>query len=783
MQSSNQQAILGSHYTSPLNSTNTVALGDPDSIDGNLRMPLLLFTDDEADTLVYIEPGPQPNAEPTNHQSRRWVFGSQEKVQAIPHRIHSRKLLDTGSEVLKDLFRPRTQARVRKRYGLTDNMSPGVKYAIDLTPPSEGDEAVIFMTELSCPMGVRRWSQMQSRWSLPTSCVSGQDEIEWILTEIEATRDPIIVESEDATTLKQKRKARRKEAKQQAKQEEKQAKANDKPEAKAVPRRVMNFQGNLPTLRADLDPMTPYSESEESTPNQPKELQEPEIPKKTTKRLPGLPLDYSPIRHRTGLERLLHAIEGLDPKLDTAPKLWTYFALAKILKVATHPAVGDHILVWLYTQSNTMFIEVNPELAYQIACGLQNRALCQTSFAILVGEESLMVLDSLIDSQVPKRRARTIHGRFRESLDDTEVQRVEYASKVFLDRILNEFVKLAGTRMEWVEDILRSHFTRVWWIDLAPHKQAIDELAHLCKLFPSTDTMDYPGIDYYAAHSVLPRFCRVLTRGFWKSLAMILPTPTEAHTWACPSLRDLAPALSILEDEGNAIIRHVSTEELYATLDKFYLAAEQLSFDFSTFTLAVGNYLDRLASRIAGPPQYEQEPHSNPFEVPFEIVDTLVCLQDEEFKFLPLWAGGNDDGTGGVFDDHSVPILEEGGFSTAGPSVRLGNNAQYPDDVASMDSFESIRPDEAASTVQRASHEATASHATTTTATVVSATMSTISEFELVGAVQDLDIRSTNGSVMADDDTEMKENVDEDEFDFFDDDDDNDTIGNSPDLE
>jgi len=37
-------------------------------------------------------------------------------------------------------------------------------------------------------------------------------------------------------------------------------------------------------------------------------------------------------------------------------------------------------------------------------------------------------------------------------------------------------------------------------------------------------------------------------------------------------------------------------------------------------------------------------------EVDRSITDTLLCLTDNEFKYLPLWAGGMDDGSGGVFN-------------------------------------------------------------------------------------------------------------------------------------
>lgn len=801
------QAATGTPFGRPQDTSNTVLLGSPDFfLNENLRMPLLLFTDEEADTLVYIDPGPQQPGEANNHQSHRWVFGTQTTVQAIPHRIHSRKLLDTGSDVIMELFRPRNQVRVRKRYGLTKDMPLGVKYAIDLTPPSEGDEAVIFMTELSCPMGVRKWAQMQSRWALPQSCVSGQDELEWIITEDDATPDPKVVYLEDP--VKQGciagGKQQKKRAKQARKQAEKEAKMAEKPQHEESPRRVLNWEGGLPTLRADFDSPPSYEESEGSQPKAAPAQKEPEPPKKVTKRLPGLPLDYSPTRHRTCLERFLHALEGLDPKLDTAPKLWTYFALAKILQVATHPAVYDHILVWLYNRPNTMFIEVNPELAYQIGCGIQNPALCQASFAILVGEESLLVLESSIKGEIPKRKALTLHGRNRESLDDTEVQRVEYASKVFLDRMLNEFIKLAGSQMEWVEEVVKESLEKWFFLDVAEHKQAVDELVDFCKLyvrcqiyqllmqpsmpntelrFHSNDSTEYPDIDYYMAHSAMPPFCRILTRRFWNTLATDLPILTDAHIWIHSSIKDLAPTLPNLKDQDSATIRPISAE-IHRVLTEFRQAVGvNWRKDLDPFQPAIKNYLDKVATRIAGPPQYEPVASST-FDVPFHVVDTLVCLQLDELKFLPLWAGGFDDGTGGVFDEQSVPILEEGGFSTAGPSVHVGS-VQDPDEVVSMDSFESIRPDEAASTVHRASHEATDSHASTT---VVSASTASVSGFDLVEGVQGLDIRSANGSVVSgDDEVQMNENVEEDEFDYFDDeyddDDDDDTIGGFSDVE
>ena len=39
--------------------------------------------------------------------------------------------------------------------------------------------------------------------------------------------------------------------------------------------------------------------------------------------------EYCPLRHRAAIEKLLQVIEGKDPKLDSAPKVWTLVGVAK----------------------------------------------------------------------------------------------------------------------------------------------------------------------------------------------------------------------------------------------------------------------------------------------------------------------------------------------------------------------------------------------------------------------------------------------------------------------
>jgi hypothetical protein len=55
----------------------------------------------------------------------------------------------------------------------------------------------------------------------------------------------------------------------------------------------------------------------------------------------------------------------------------------------------------------------------------------------------------------------------------------------------------------------------------------------------------------------------------------------------------------------------------------------------------------------------------DPYFGPSSFVDTLVCMSREELKYLPLWAGGNEDGTGGVFEKPIPPA--EYGVAPNGP--------------------------------------------------------------------------------------------------------------------
>ena len=148
-----QYGAEGGPHSTPVMKTSHSLMARPtdpwNSPNSSLRptkMPFLLLLHG-ADTLVFIDPSPEtirarlPLSTPT-----------------VPHRVHSEKLLATGSAYFKRLFSPEQQARVQKRRGLAGKLPAGFRYVLDLTPPLMDEDAIIVLTELSCPMSIREWA-------------------------------------------------------------------------------------------------------------------------------------------------------------------------------------------------------------------------------------------------------------------------------------------------------------------------------------------------------------------------------------------------------------------------------------------------------------------------------------------------------------------------------------------------------------------------------------------------------------------------------------------------
>lgn len=719
------------------------------------ELPILY--DPHGDTHVYLDP---PTRQPEQDEA---TYSRYVERYKRPILIKKQTLLSFSSKFFEPLFGSTYQFRILRRRGLVGKLPENVEHVIDLTPPTEGDDAVYLMTELCCSEGVRKWFLANHRWRVSKSLIGGEDEY------------------------------------------------------------MPSFQGSK-RFTANATTSGAWTDGVGYNPS-PGFLNSQGV-------LVPLPLEYSPVRHRSAIERVLAAIQGLDPHLDSAPKVWTTFAVAKYFSL-THTPLTDYIVRWLRAFPNSYFIEVNPEISLKIADGLECHELCRDIFAILVGEEALATTRRYDDPAFGTQAS--IYGRKREDLLEPYQSRIEYASKAFIERVGAEFSFLVDRDMSWFESLpefskldfdgpLSAGATKQYQLLGVRSMLKVYVRGSLYKLLstnfkymPDADQALFPDDHIFPNTSwvsvwktLLPRE-RILTRSFWQALKLCYhifrgPTNLDIEAWwesfwpiaeiadfeatfrnnglmEMINLHNMEDSVAKLNDRSTFISRNapdeskdshnpfwrmmrcnqknsppsnlapdasatssdpkagaklesgsahgekvrsgfadgltprVSSDSLSESLcvdhpfkDVFenasteYLlpiqqepryfsdsahpntshnvqqpsvpspsmakeADERHFFDLHRFFAEATAYLQDVATRMLEPPDSAIRTQN----LELKLTNTLVSLTEAEWKFLPLWAGGNDDGSGGVFND-DIPASNEG-FSTAGPKIRTGSES------------------------------------------------------------------------------------------------------------
>ena len=347
------------------------------------------------DTWVFISP---PAQSPDQDDS---IYREIESRYKHPFGVRSATLIALESPILNKMFTSTAQFRLQGRHNLRNKLPTHIKYVIDLTPPNEGDQAILLVSNLSCSLDVRQWGLSSRRWNISKTLVGGHDEF---------TNGDRLGENDDA-----------------------------RPESDASKTAA---SGGSPIAGAS-PPLGKLSSAVEAN----------SAGKSTTKMAKHCPLqlpeDYTPTRHRLAIERVLTAVEGFDPKLDSAIKVWTTFAVAQNFEIK-HSSLTDYIVRWLRAPPNTYFMEVLPEVTLKIADGLQCEPLCRDIFALLVGEKALAIA---CQERGLYEKEYNVHGRKKEDLSDGWTTRIEYASDELVSRVKSQFESLVGGDMYWVSDL------------------------------------------------------------------------------------------------------------------------------------------------------------------------------------------------------------------------------------------------------------------------------------------------------------------------------------------
>ncbi len=311
----------------------------------------------EGDTLVFI-----------NYPGDRNAYDASGFPLKKTHRVHSDRLLATESKVFAKLLGEWEQHKARRRRKYLHHLPAGVKFILDLTPPEEGEEALDLTADLSCSPGILRWKETALMCGVPYHVVGGKDEV--MISRIQGPSDELpsifpkngcsLVDPGNATAIPPDLPAPPKRhgsfsskktpitdtsnlssilhdasatirAKMES-QHESQSSSKGASSLQPISTPSIKTTGNPIEVPIDSNPTNWAHNMRDRTAEQTSDLAWPNEKNDNLKgQLDGEDnlLDYCPIRHRAGIERLLQVIEGKSPRLDSAPKVWTVVMLAK----------------------------------------------------------------------------------------------------------------------------------------------------------------------------------------------------------------------------------------------------------------------------------------------------------------------------------------------------------------------------------------------------------------------------------------------------------------------
>ncbi|KAL7958799.1 hypothetical protein V8C34DRAFT_281753 [Trichoderma compactum] len=642
----------------------------------------------EGDTLVFID---FPDV-----SRRQW---RQTDCYGMPYsskqfRVHSKKLLATGSAKFADMLSPTYQFRVQRRKKLAKNLPEGIKYVLDLTPPSEGDELVFQMTQLSLTPGIIKWWASNALHKVSNWLVSGHDDI------CTCGQPPIPGCGLPKEEVKEQRSSENSNGESASDNNNNDNKA-DGIDAINGPKIVPPSPQNL------LDKKLHGIDQPYETPEH--------------RNIP----DYCPTRHCNSIIRLLLMIEGRDVLLDSANRVWTLVALAKIFDCTS--VIRDQVAQWIMYGDNTKFIEVLPEEALQIGFALELVQVAQCAFRILVNE--LALKDANTDSNRDLSRV-TIFGRRLGNLDDELQNTVQHAARALVERVSlipDTFQSLYSLDCwmvdEWVklrkmEGILLQHLS-------ASSKLALKALRDLMMAIQTTVSSAFERLgkgttlearqaytsmdedratyvlpsDFQLLQDILPEFNltqKLLCPFIYQQMGEMWDANSSQSKWLTAAYSLSTGSLRVQMARAEVHIQQmVETAPELAALAPFELFIGQEN-GVEGGTLGMNHPLIDL--NILNRQIHDATlPHSSSW-VRFGIEPALnltrhmlLTLDDNELKFLPLWAGGCNDGTGGVFETELPPA--QWGPNGPGPAYHTGNTIPSTSSVAGslVDDFSTMK--------------------------------------------------------------------------------------------
>ncbi|KAM0283093.1 hypothetical protein ACHAQH_002696 [Verticillium albo-atrum] len=574
----------------------------------------------EGDTVVYINMPPWTLVEPIDCLGHAW--------KSFHVKMHSDKIFKLGSTKFDRKLKKLPAMPQPDKHGVFREELVGMKYVMDLTPSNEGDEVAYEMAEMSLTPGIIGWWRSQETFEVDPAAVNGHDDVchcGKLTPHFEVPEDRFNIWS-------------------------------DPPDYRKIP-------------------------------------------------------DYCPIRHRICILRLLYLIEGKHVLLDSAPRVWTMIAISKIFNcpaLMVKPAAQ-----WLLMWRNSTFLEVLPEEGLQIGMTFKFIDITKFTFELLVYEKALKGAGA---GDAPSGGPNTtVFGRKSRNPGDDLDNMIQHAAQAMVQRVsdmvavlgsdtvfddlkIPEWVRLAEVRRRLaaemgsqacaeaivVLDQLKQRIHSFWRTNI--WGQALGSLTEyeasktdeFRLRYVATKLTEPLGTIYDRMNPVQKALClffhqrisSIARTGPWRLGPLTSGSPvTLSLTFAQQYVGTLAVALKRSYEQVVATDPHVFAD---FDRDPDNGAAAKSPFRLPRFDEEV---FDVLHDCVQVPLDDYHNVSNKRTPARFLTNHFLAYLAPEELKFLPVWAGGQDDGTGRVFNDDLPPAEDgpdegfKGGAAVVSPSV------------------------------------------------------------------------------------------------------------------
>lgn len=370
----------------------------------------------------------------------------------------------------------------------------------------------------------------------------------------------------------------------------------------------------------------------------------------------------------------------------------------------------DSVFTWLMAQPNSDFIDLEPEASLRIGWNLELRDVTRAAMRILVVEKTM---DALGSSAAPETRRLTMLGRPRTELPDELENIIQHATNKYSERTQQISASLAGPNVfsalrveEWDKLMQFGQLLGTVEPDADVPNLSIDELRRFPSPTTSSAIPDDVRAQFYVVCRELLQFIHfVVASADSTSFRSVTEQVTERDR-LCYVPKSRFQSYFYIWTNAKRLQRRMLTDYwrkmkesalvwsgllgAYPTLVRVVemfnssclMAVKQGCIPeiwYSSYQLDLHKLHEQVRCGFEAL-KWQWAPPAR-LEVPLGRSKHLALgLTDEEFKYLPLWAGGLDDGTGGVFQEEQVPDADMGPIGP-GPAYHTGYSvmSEYTD--------------------------------------------------------------------------------------------------------